>query len=419
MTAYQPRPLSSAPDTPLLQVLERAAAHFPVPDRSGLVSVAMPLDSRAPWPEARSFSYYLSSPGGRVVRAGLAGQPAIGHWDRLCPTDPSPFAFLALPFRHDGQAPRPWVPAIGLQRAGGVVTAFFTAPAQMGSDQAKTLWRHAMIAPAMSDPFPADWSDLDQDQWQDRVRRALMAIQDGQLSKIVLTRTQALPMAGPPDFDLLLARLRQDHPQAAVLMMARHGRRLVAASPEPLVALHGDRLCVDALAGTLPAHCPAQDLANSAKDRLEHDVVVRDLAQGLADLCVAYPRPGPPLVKTLPGLHHLWTPMGGAARPGITLAQAMARLHPTPALAGWPRQAALDLLDSLGEKRDFGYCWALGCTDPQGQGDSFVAIRSAGFRAGMAVLSAGAGIVAGSDPAREWQETEWKMDTMRQALSHP
>ena len=96
-----------------------------------------------------------------------------------------------------------------------------------------------------------------------------------------------------------------------------------------------------------------------------------------------------------------------------------ALLHPTPAVGGTPRAAALDLIARL-ERRDRGrYAGPVGWVDAAGDGEWAVALRGGEIHGRTAVLRAGAGIVAGSDPDAEWAETEAKLEPMLRALVRP
>jgi isochorismate synthase EntC len=107
------------------------------------------------------------------------------------------------------------------------------------------------------------------------------------------------------------------------------------------------------------------------------------------------------------------------ADPAPTALELARLLHPTPAVGGTPRAAALDLITRL-ERRDRGrYAGPVGWVDAAGDGEWAVALRGGEVHGRTAVLRAGAGIVAGSDPASEWAETEAKLEPMLRALVRP
>ncbi|MGI8984469.1 MAG: chorismate-binding protein, partial [Acidimicrobiales bacterium] len=103
--------------------------------------------------------------------------------------------------------------------------------------------------------------------------------------------------------------------------------------------------------------------------------------------------------------------------PSVSALDIAALLHPTPAVAGVPQDAALAAIAEL-EGFDRGlYAGPVGWVDARGDGDWAVALRGATLAGRRARLVAGAGIFAGSDPGREWDETEAKLAAMRSALT--
>ena len=117
---------------------------------------------------------------------------------------------------------------------------------------------------------------------------------------------------------------------------------------------------------------------------------------------------------------HLATPIRGRlAAPAPSALELARRLHPTPAVGGTPRAAALDAIRAL-EGFDRGrYAGPVGWVDARGDGEWAIALRGAELDGARARLVAGAGIVAGSDPDAEWAETQAKLEPMLRALVRP
>jgi isochorismate synthase EntC len=105
----------------------------------------------------------------------------------------------------------------------------------------------------------------------------------------------------------------------------------------------------------------------------------------------------------------------GRVKPDVGVFELLERMHPTPAVGGAPRAAALDWLRQHGEADRGWYTGGVGWLDDAG-GDIWVALRCAALRGRAASLYAGAGIVAGSDPQQELRETGWKLQAMLEAL---
>jgi isochorismate synthase EntC len=118
----------------------------------------------------------------------------------------------------------------------------------------------------------------------------------------------------------------------------------------------------------------------------------------------------------MPNIQHLHTPVTGRVRPGVDVLDLVARMHPTPAVGGWPREAGLAALSRL-ERMDRGwYAAPIGWMDLKGDGEFAVGLRSALVEGNRATLFAGAGIVSGSEPAAELAETDLKLRPLRDAL---
>jgi isochorismate synthase EntC len=164
----------------------------------------------------------------------------------------------------------------------------------------------------------------------------------------------------------------------------------------------------DALAGQLLA---------SDKDRREHEIVVSSTMQALAEVCAEVFRlPGTPRVVPARSVQHLETPLRARLSRAGTVLDLVERLHPTPAVGGFPRDAALALLRELEEIERGWYAGPVGWTDLDGEGEFAVAIRSALLTGSRASLFAGCGIVADSNPAAEFAETRLKLLPMMSAL---
>ncbi|MFD2235429.1 isochorismate synthase [Phaeospirillum tilakii] len=256
--------------------------------------------------------------------------------------------------------------------------------------------------------------------YRQRVRAATQAIAAGRLEKVVLSRRILVEASRPLRPERLVEALVERHPSCAILTAGVDGRTLVAASPERLVACQGRDVGSYALAGTAPSD-PADPflggrLLSGAKDRHEHRLVVEWISEALGGLCETLDVPAAPRRMGLGRLEHLWTPITGRLKPGAGLLQAAARLHPTPAVAGLPLAEARAVLAELGETRAGWYSGAFGWIDRAGDGEMAVVLRCAVLDGDRALLSAGGGIVAASEPEAEFAETELKLGIMLEGL---
>ncbi|HDR9879104.1 TPA: isochorismate synthase [Burkholderia cenocepacia] len=281
------------------------------------------------------------------------------------------------------------------------------------------------LAPAAEDDAPQllHTQALQAREWQHEVRRAVDAIHDGAFGKVVLARDVFEQYARPVAIAPLLRRLRRRDAHAHLFAVRRDGACFVGATPERLARVAAGDVRTHALAGTIRRGATPDDdralgaaLMASAKERLEHALVVDAIRAALAPLSRELDVPDQPSLHRLPKLQHLSTPIRATLNAEATLLQVVAALHPTPAVAGHPRAPALDHIRAH-EGFDRGwYAAPIGWIDAHGNGDFIVALRSALIAGGACRLFAGCGIVADSEPVNEYQETELKLSGMRAAI---
>lgn len=305
------------------------------------------------------------------------------------------------------------------------VVAAHDDPAALARECDARIGMLASLAPAADDEAPRllRVQALQAAAWQHEVRRAVDAIRGEAFSKVVLARDVLQQYARPVAIGPLLRRLRRRDPRAHLFAIRRRDGCFVGATPERLARVAHGHAHTHALAGTIargndPAHDRAlgAQLMASAKERLEHALVVDAIRDALAPLSRAIDVPAQPSLLRLPRLQHLSTPIAAALNERATLLQVVAALHPTPAVAGHPRAAALEHIRAH-EGFDRGwYAGPIGWIDAHGNGDFVVALRSALISAGACRLFAGCGIVAASEPAREYRETSLKLSGMQAAI---
>ncbi len=269
------------------------------------------------------------------------------------------------------------------------------------------------------EPLPADAD------WLALGRGALEAIEQGLVRKLVLYRRVRLRTSAGLSVRLLAAAMETTYPGCRLFAVVRNGRTLVSASPERLVEKRGRRVLSDVLAGTAPRSRDAsrdsrlaQSLRDSDKDRLEHRLVEDAVVAALAPLCTEIQAGATPRVQRLHNVQHLWNQVRGLLRGSENLLDVAARLHPTPAVNGSPGPAALDWLRRHGQAGRGWYSGGGGWIDRNGNGELSVLLRCALVRDGRADLFAGAGLVSGSEPVAELEETELKLAAVLDALGN-
>lgn len=268
-------------------------------------------------------------------------------------------------------------------------------------------------------------SGLDRDAWERMVKRVLGRIKAGEADKVVLARTLEVAPDAPIEPDELVAALwRENRGSHVFLFEPAPGHALVGAAPETVAVFANGVFRATAVAGSagvgensVETAYLADRLFNSTKDRAEHDFVVHDMAARLEALGCEVSRDVEPHVLALARIQHLETKIAARLPRGLALLDVLASLHPTPAVCGSPREVALSVL-SESERFDRGwYAGPVGWLDAGGRGIFVPALRSAVCVDGRWQLFAGAGIVAGSDPLLEWEETEIKFRPVLRAMA--
>src|SRR5258706_6512666 len=288
-------------------------------------------------------------------------------------------------------------------------------------------------------------------EWMEMVASMVEKISHGGLEKVVLAREIQVILSAPMrpanaarsrlvlrtqagreendspgviDISTTLQRLRESYPTASIFAMQRGERFFVGATPERLVQAQNGQIHSMALAGSARRGETEEEdvrigaeLLQSGKNNSEHAIVVAMMREALKNSCAhVYVTAAPQLLK-LKNVQHLKTPIVGELVPGRCILDVMADLHPTPAVGGFPRHAALEAIRNT-EKLDRGWDAApLGWIGASGDGEFAVALRCGFIDGGKARLFAGCGIVADSDPRTEYAESCLKFQVMLRALS--
>jgi len=265
-------------------------------------------------------------------------------------------------------------------------------------------------------------ADMSRAAWSEMVLTALARIRSGSLDKVVLARQFWLRDARLGVWPVM-QRLRDRVPSCFHFAFDLCGGRSFAGStPECLFYRSGDEVETECIGGTTvrgPDRDSDQSLAerllSSPKDRLEHYYVVEDMLRCLGRLCDRLDAGASPHVLELATLQHLMTRARGHLKSGTTTGDILATLHPSPAVGGSPRDAALAAIRELEPNSRGWYAGPVGWY-ARDQAEFAVAIRSALLTENEMCVFAGAGIVQGSTPDDEWQETQNKALAFLNAL---
>lgn len=263
----------------------------------------------------------------------------------------------------------------------------------------------------------------DNKSWQRAVAEAVERINRGELDKVVLARDIVATCTNPIDPRHLMTRLAERYPECWTFLVDG----LVGATPELLVRRRGDVVTSRVLAGTIRRGASAasdQDLGDallaSDKDQQEHEYAVTSVAQALSAHCTDLDVPDAPRLLRLANVQHLATDVTGRIADEVPVLALAASLHPTAAVCGTPTERAAVLIRALEGMDRSRYAGPVGWIDGRGDGELGIALRCGKVDQDdqrRIRLFAGCGIVAGSDPVSELEETNAKLEPMRWALS--
>ena len=274
-------------------------------------------------------------------------------------------------------------------------------------------------------------SSLGRDEYIRAVEVAKDAIAAGEAIQVVLARRQSFDLPVDPSTGLpldgigLYRSLRRVNPSPYLFFTRVPGFEVVGASPELLVQLDGDKLTTHPIAGTRPRGADAREdailaeqLQRDPKERAEHVMLV-DL--GRNDLG-RVARAGTVTVSKYMEVEryshvlHLVSHVEARIKPDLDALDALRAVFPAGTLSGAPKVRAMQLIAAAeGERRGL-YGGAVGYLGYDGNLDTAITIRSAVLKDGRAHIHTGAGIVAGSVPEREFEETEHKAAALRRAI---
>ena len=253
----------------------------------------------------------------------------------------------------------------------------------------------------------------------------LNQIKPGKMEKVVISRSHHVKVG--KDFKVVSAMqvLRNAYPKCVSFCFSFPGEGIFFGStPERLVRLKNRFIHTEALAGTTSRgsnmeedRILSESLLGSHKEREEHSLVLEQILRKLDPLIDDVQYSTTPQIMKLKNVQHLQTSISGTLNGNDTVLDLVSKLHPTSAVAGTPTTEAMELIDEM-ETHDRGwYSGPIGWIDEKGDGEFYVALRSALVKDEEAHVFAGGGIVSESHPQKEWDETELKLQPILSALS--
>ena len=398
----------------------------PMPDAVSIAALGKAFDL-----VASKGGVALEDSGGKVVdfEAGADRlQAASRLWRRVCESLGSPIAVGGFAYRPDREPGGPWsgfpalllrVPALAVTRVRGRTYATaMTADAQGLLELNATGVRAPAARKLEVTPVrnPVAWTAA--------VGSASARLRAGDAAKVVLAREVLARGDGVVSAAMVARSLRAAYPSCfTYLITGADGTAFAGASPELLVRRSGLRAFSQPMAGSVARGATeaederlARELEDSAKDAVEHRIVSEFVVDALRPFSQSVSA-RPPEVVRFTNIQHLATFVSAElVDPPADALQLAAALHPTPAVGGWPREAAEALIDELEAMERGWYAGAVGWIDSRGDGEFAVALRCGLLWEDGARLYAGVGVMPDSDPARELEETELKFKALLTAL---
>lgn len=274
-------------------------------------------------------------------------------------------------------------------------------------------------------PLSMTWSGENGEAWRDHVAKIVDLIQEGEAEKVVLARSLDGSSEKKIENRRLLQLLGESYPTTWLFSL----QGLVGATPELLVRLAKSFVTSRVLAGTIKRSgdderdlALAASLARSSKDLEEHEYAVRSVADAITPLCASTNVPESPFVLHLSNVMHLATDVTGVVSDSVNppnIFDFLERLHPSAAVCGTPRDIAARSIRSVEEISRGRYAGPIGWVDIRSDGEFGIALRCGQIdESGKKIrIYAGCGIVAGSDPVAEYEESEAKLSAMQNALA--
>lgn len=308
-----------------------------------------------------------------------------------------------------------------------LISPWDSAAARAGRDRLRALASRAAPLPApAATPCPAPVSNFTRPAYEAAVARVVGMIHAGDIfqANIAQRFETALPEGVTP-FDIY-RRLAGSAPAPFAQIAALPGMTVVSSSPERFLRCDArGHVTAEPIKGTRPRGATpqadralARELAASAKDRAENVMIVDLLRNDLSRVCADHSVDVEALcaLRSFSNVHHLVSTVCGRLRPGTGPLDLLAAAFPGGSITGAPKPQAMTVIAGTEPDPRGPYCGALGWIGLDGAMDTSIAIRTLTIEGGRVRFHAGGGIVAGSEPAAEYEETLTKASAMRRAL---
>ncbi len=266
----------------------------------------------------------------------------------------------------------------------------------------------------------------DQRRWTDQVEQARSLIREHRFKKIVLARELRLRTDQKVSATQLIHFLRSEYPSCYSFLYQLNGQAtFLGSTPEKLLSLQSQYVKTEAMAGSMSrGNTATQDtiygkkLLESQKNLEEHAYVLNAIKEKLYSLTNSLEHTPRPIIKKYANIQHLCTPVAASLTNEMNAVDILARLHPTPAVGGYPEIEAVNHIQEMEQLERGWYAGPIGWFNTHRRAEFSVAIRSGLIRQNHIRFFAGCGIVQDSDPETEWKETDIKFIPMQKGLEY-
>ena len=328
----------------------------------------------------------------------------------------------------DGYAPAEvFVPRISIEGADGGSIIRVAIPANEDPEPTLALlasMRRPEWSPVVDLGNHATASDPSVRDWASSVSEALGMIESGELEKVVLARSVVVTSETPPAILRMFRELARSYPRCYNFAWKSGDAVFMGASPELLASVRDGVLHSNPLAGSAPRGEGREDdeaigdaLLASRKDRNEHAYVVDAMTKALIPIASEISASNEPMLKKMASVQHLSSIIDARLMDGLDIFDVIAAVHPTPAVGGVPTKESSRAIAELETIERGWYTGGVGWVDGRGNGAVALGLRCGLIRGVTTHLFAGAGIVAGSEPDKELQETRLKLEPLLRLLT--
>ena len=277
--------------------------------------------------------------------------------------------------------------------------------------------QHELTAPAGARPT------VEKERFEAMVETAKDQITEGDIFQVVLSKRYDFELRG--DLSVFYEALSQINPSPYMYFLSFGDRKIVGSSPEMLVRVENRQVETFPIAGTRPHLADAKENAKltrellaDPKERAEHTMLV-DLARNDVGRVARYGSVKVPelfTVQQFSHVQHIVSRVVGSLRREFDSFDAMRAIFPAGTVSGAPKPRAMEIIEELEPLRRGPYAGALGYFSFNGNADFAITIRTLVSRGTKCSIQSGAGIVADSDPEKEWYETQSKAAGLMKAV---